>query len=74
MEVQLQDQIVSIFCSVSVTRTESGSQNCRELGKGEIVFAVLAEPAEGLGYVTLAEHDIEALTAVTEGTHILVRS
>ena len=41
---------------------------------GEIVFAVLAEPAEGLGYVTLAEDDIEVLTALTEGTHILVRS
>ena len=40
----------------------------------EILFAVLAEPAEGLGYVTLTEDDIEALTAATEGTHILVRS
>ena len=72
--MQPQDQIVSIFCSVSVTRTESRCQHCRELGIGEIVFAVLAEPAEGLGYVTLAEDDIEALAAVTEGTHILVRS
>ena len=48
--------------------------NCRELGIGEIVFAVLAEPAEGLGYVAFAEDDIEALIAVAEGTHILARS
>ena len=40
---------------------------------GEIVFAVLTESAEGLGYVTLTEDDIEALTAVTKGTHILMR-
>ena len=41
---------------------------------GDIMFAVLAEPGKGLGSVTLAEHDIEALTAATEGTHILMRS
>ena len=40
---------------------------------GEIAFIVRAEPAGGLGYGTLAEDDIEPLTAVTEGTHILVR-
>ena len=41
---------------------------------GNIMFAVLAEPAKGLGSVTLAEDDIEALTAATEGTHIPMRS
>lgn len=41
---------------------------------GEIVFVLLAEPAEGLGFVTLLEEDIEALIVVAEGRHILARS
>ena len=41
---------------------------------GEIAFVICAEPTEVLGYVTLAEDNIERLMAATEGTHILVRS
>ena len=41
---------------------------------GEIVFVIRAESTEVLGCVTLAEDNIEALMAVTEGTHILARS
>ena len=41
---------------------------------GEITFVIRAEPTEVLGYVTLAEDDIEVLMAAsTEGAHILAR-
>ena len=43
-------------------------------GMGEITFVIRAEPAEVLGYVTLAEDNIEQLMVATEGTHILARS
>ena len=42
---------------------------------GEIMFTLLAESAEGLGHVKLAEGDIEPLIAVTaQGTNILAKS
>ena len=41
---------------------------------GEITFVIRAESTEVLGYVTLAEDNIERLMAATEGTHILARS
>ena len=41
---------------------------------GEIKFVIGAEPTEVLGYMTLAEDNIERLMAATEGTHILARS
>ena len=34
---------------------------------GEIAFVIRAEPSEVLGYVTLAEDNIEQLMAATEG-------
>ena len=37
---------------------------------GEIAFVIRAEPTEVLGYVTLAEDNIESLIAATEGMHI----
>ena len=41
---------------------------------GEITFVIRTEPTEVLGYMTLAEDNIERLMAATEGTHILARS
>ena len=41
---------------------------------GEITFVIRTEQTKVLGYVTLAEDNIEALMAATEGTHILARS
>ena len=40
---------------------------------GEIAFVIRAEPTEVLGYVTLAEDNIELLMAATKGMHILAR-
>ena len=43
-------------------------------GMGEITFVIRAELTEVLGYMTLAEDNIERLMAATEGTHIPVKS
>ena len=54
--------------------TESNYRNGMKQGMGEITFVIRAEPTEVLGYVTLAEDDIEVLMAAsTEGAHILAR-
>ena len=41
---------------------------------GEIAFVIRAESTGVLGYVTLAEDNIERLMTASEGTHILARS
>ena len=54
--------------------TESNCRNSMKRGMGEITFIIRAESTEALGYLALAEDDIERLMAATEGAHILVRS
>ena len=54
--------------------TESNCRNSMKPGMGEITFVIRAEPTEVLGYMTLAEDNIERLMAATEGTHIPVKS
>ena len=51
--------------------TESNCRNSMKRGMGEITFVICAESTEALGYMTLAEDDIERLLA---GTRILARS
>ena len=54
--------------------TESNCRNSMKRGMDEITFVIRAEPTEVLGYMTLAEDNIERLMAATEGMHILAKS